>query len=592
MEPFSGALAGIAKDAISRSFAERSSRRAEEQAAADRVEQALFQHLAMVSSWCSTVQIFGMPRPADIHDVTVPLFLDFPRRYRHESSPSTTIDEDEVLAASNSTLVLGDLGAGKTTCLKRLAFRILNGNELRDHESFPIVVVCRSETWSESSPLEVVLSRMLGLVVERLDGEKPEDYHARVLSQVVKFIDSSSAALLIDGIDEIPVANRDAAVGSAEAIAQRLVSARVIASARTGEVVRDLQGWNVLEMCPLTDSQVESITDMLLGERSEIFREACRSSPIADLLQRPLFVAHLCFIFERNGEIPEQPSSVYRQIVALSLRDWDHQRGVVRGTRYANFHPEDKIEFLASLAFHLMTKLEGSVAVHFSSVELQVAYSILAPRFGLPKHEASEVAREIASHTGIISEGPDGFSFTHLSLQEYLVAYALVKRPLLPATSHSLPEFGPYVAVAAALSSSPADWLGNAILNGYRRKGPPISDQFWRRILIEKTVLEESLPLGYALLTLLDAPVSPALKSILNQSEVRRSLSLAARPYWASAAEGSLEVSLVMQEDALAQHLGAPATATITADNMNLIDASIDGPSLSVGMNGVDYWHR
>ncbi len=182
------------------------------------------------------------------------------------------------------------------------------------------------------------------------------------------------------------------------------------------------------------------------------------------------------------------------------LQDWDEQRRVVRPSKYANFFVEEKLEFLSTLSFELTIEHK---TVRFRPDQLEEIYRKIAPRFGLPAGEAAKVAREIETHTGIIVESGGGFEFSHLSLQEYLCGYNLVRQPQGDRLMQYLREYPAPVAVAVALSSDPSAWFASLVLDvgGLKREWPVQS--FLVRLTQERPWFTLSEALGHAILGVL-----------------------------------------------------------------------------------------
>jgi hypothetical protein len=143
--------------------------------------------------------------------------------------------------------------------------------------------------------------------------------------------------------------------------------------------------------------------------------------------------------------------------MSLLLQEWDAQRGIVRRSVYAGFDADRKLEFLATLAFHLTFVIKAKT---FSEAQLRGAYRAIHTSFELPREEVAQVVTELESHSGIIAVANlDRFEFAHLSMQEYLCGYYIVRDPFAKHIDEYLQEYPGPIAVAVTLASSPANWL-------------------------------------------------------------------------------------------------------------------------------------
>jgi len=186
-------------------------------------------------------------------------------------------------------------------------------------------------------------------------------------------------------------------------------------------------------------------------------------------------------------------------MMRLLLQDWDEQRGIVRASRYASFDVDEKLDFLSAVAYELT--LVNQYRFGFS--DLEHIYTHIAPRFELPLNEAERVVRELESHTGVIARTGQGLEFVHLSLQEYLAAYYMVRQPFSSKTLQYLYDYPEVVAIAIAISSEPSRWFAELLLH------PAVSFsriEFSRlavRIVQERPAFDCNTELGYAMLLLL-----------------------------------------------------------------------------------------
>lgn len=459
----------------------------------------LARHLRYVDSVTSRVQIFGMTSPEDTSSSTVPLALrDLPRRFQSGSVAGRQLREADLLAETANFALLGDPGAGKTTTIKRLARLILCEPpvDADDIWAFPVVVMCRERDWEHSS-LEDQLAELLH-VPATLPDSMEETVDRRDL--VHALLDEGPAILFVDGLDEMPTSARKRLERDLERLIDRATLTRVIVSCRSGDY-RHLDGFNVVELCPLNDRQIDAVAGRALPDDEGAFLRALRGSPLADLASRPLFLAQLIVVYRNSGgAIPDQPISLYRLITRLLLQDWDEQRRIARPSEYARFQVDDKLEFLSALSYELTVERQ---TIRFRTDDLITAYARIAPRFDLPVNQARRVAREIETHTGIVVESGNCFEFSHLSLQEYLCAYYIVREPFDDHVARYLHAYPAPLAIAVALSSHPSRWLANVVLRSGVLDDPDNVRSFVARLGQERPRFTPEPDLGFAMIKLM-----------------------------------------------------------------------------------------
>jgi len=444
-------------------------------------QRRLEAHAQRVMHWSSTYTFLGLAIPKDSKRDSIALRFGLtPRRYRSRKSKreSTVLLESELLESGRSMVVLGEPGAGKTTTLRRLALSVLTEEGASaDPHQFVVLVVLREVSTRKFLCEE--LAEILGLQCEkhRIAGDdhgvgdsrgsiRRRDYDIRIAGvraedMIVRALDSIAALLLIDGLDEVPQSRRESIETEIEALNSRATQCVTILSCRSGDFSASLQDFRVTEIAPLDQGEIESIAQLWLGDPKK-FLLALGQSPYRDIVDRPLLLSFLLFLFEAEGELPEQPSLIYRKVVYRLLRDWDEERRIRRPSRYASFDPDRKIDFLSELAYELTFRVQGKL---FEEKVFREIFKRMHGSYRLPLSEYKRVAAEIQTHTGIVAaSGIDAFEFAHLSIQEYLCAHYIVRVPVPELLREYLSAYPAPVAVACALSSNASAFFGEMIL--------------------------------------------------------------------------------------------------------------------------------
>jgi len=413
-------------------------------------------------------------------------------------------------------ILLGQPGAGKTTSMKYLCQLLLHDEQFHPERfSFPILIRCRelSKEISQSEPtfLFDYVFRTLGLRLRLPRSLKGDDRYIRAernaLRQklVINFLESLRVLLIVDGFDEIAKhAYREKCLSDVTKLTNQLTRSTLVLTSRTGDFDYNVPNAGQYEICPLNDNQISSFANAWLEDpkRAKDFLAKVKKTPFADTAIRPLTLAHLCAIYDRIGDIPEKPKTIYKKIVALLLEEWDQQRSIKRRSKYAHFEPDRKYDFLCHIAYALTVGLRTTV---FSSDDLLRVYKRIHDEFGLEEREARRVIAEIETHNGLfLQSGYEQYEFAHKSLQEFLTAEFIVKLPSIPQW-HTLSRLPNEAAIAVALSLSPGTYFAELVFRTLNRQ--PLTDDFLRafltRLLIEKPDLRSEASVQLALLSLL-----------------------------------------------------------------------------------------
>lgn len=428
-------------------------------------DRILNDHVMGAFRWSETFQMLGMDSPMNTINKSVPLNIGtIPRRFKTSKTKNNQcLDETALLNSPSGFVILGDPGAGKTTTLKRL-IQTFAAAPVGEMDFYQLPVLVRLREFRNKDNIYQIIAESIGFPVS-VDNEKSgktiQIWNEDIRSFIHGFLDNSRAVVFIDGLDEIPESEQKVIASGMECLAQTLQHAKLILTCRSGEYRRMISNLQLVEIEPLNDRQIRELAAHFVS-KPHAFLKAVKRLPYSDVVDRPLLLSHLLFMYKRNAELPEQPCILYRKLVRVLLQEWDEERGIVRKSRYAQFDPDTKMEFLSAFAFHLtyVTK-----AKHFTTSLLEESYCKIRFMFNLPSNEAAQVVREIESHTGLIVECGDGFEFSHLSIQEFLAANYIVRAPHSDILRTYLEQFPSPVAVAITLSSAPSKWFAGLLLN-------------------------------------------------------------------------------------------------------------------------------
>lgn len=483
------------------------------------IEEAVAHHLKGITTWAGEVTF------NDLKDVkrTLDIFIEldtyvYPRRNRiseEESIPQVNFI-DIFKQSERHHIVLGQPGAGKTTSLKYLCNKIfLDESESFDRFVFPLLIKLRDinqqRRVDDGSVIIETLYNILGLRLT-FDDKDIKEVEKRWAKErlVVNILDSASALIILDGFDEIVGKKlREDVISDIRTLCEKLHIATLVVTSRTADFNYSINGACQYEICPLNEHQIYDFAHKWLIDdtKATVFLEKVKASPFADTSIRPLTLAHLCAIYERIGNIPEKPKTVYKKIINLLLEEWDQQRSVRRESKYASFEVDRKFEFLANVAYLLTINQRTTV---FSKTQLHNVYKKIYEDFGLRTDEGRAVVTEIESHTGLILQaGYEHYEFAHKSLQEYLAAEYLVKLPRIPMVRGILNKLPNELAIAVAISSSPSRYFVDLVCNGLfnQHLSEDYLKAFINRLILEKPDFNSTDELAFGLIMLYTAYV-------------------------------------------------------------------------------------
>lgn len=339
---------------------------------------------------------------------------------------SERIEAFEVARSAHRLFVLGTPGSGKSTFLKQIAIAAAT----RSTRLLPIFISLKD--WAESN-----LS-FFDFACREFDVCGFPDARPVLLA----LLESGSAFLLLDGLDEVQTFNsvRERAINEVLLLSRKYEKSRLFITCRTSSNDYVFSSFKYVEMADFQQSQQDSFVKKwfsrsppkLAAIQHELKQPS--ASRLRDLARKPLLLAFLCIVFDQLQEFPSSRSSIYEEAIDVLLKEWDSSRKIKRET-YAVKGISRKKQLLARLALRTF-ELERFV---FPSLLIEGTVSTFlqhAPGSDYKEDvEVEELLRSIEYAHGIIVERAVGlFSFSHLSIHEYLSAVGLVNRHTSGAT--------------------------------------------------------------------------------------------------------------------------------------------------------------
>ncbi|MEU1815452.1 NACHT domain-containing protein [Streptomyces roseifaciens] len=353
-----------------------------------------------------------------------------------ENSTPSPKRAEEALAGRRRVLLRGAAGSGKTTLLQWLATITARGD-------LPPGLGHLSGCLPLTLPLRTLIRR----------GElpQPEEFlaaAARPLAGlpaaqgwVTRRLTEGTALLLIDGVDEVPEADRRRTLTWVKDLLAAYPDARYVITTRPSAV---REGWladagfTELELLPMSRGDVISFIgrwhdaagarhrEPLRAFRDSLTTAVVTKRDLGMLATNPLMCALICALNRsRKGYLPHGRMELYRAALELLLVRRDRERGVVVGEDGPELEHAQQVALLQKIAYWLIrngrTVIEWHKAVEILDRALPAMPSVAA------RGSAEDILRHLVLRSGLLRRPTnETLDFIHRTFQDYLGAQAAV----------------------------------------------------------------------------------------------------------------------------------------------------------------------
>ena len=326
----------------------------------------------------------------------------------------------EVANKKQYLMVLGGPGAGKSTFLRKMGMEALKGEKGGfKHNCIPVFIELKRFASSDIDIEKFIIEefRICGFPV-------PDQFTAKALER-------GKLLILLDGLDEVPSQNLNETISQIQNFVDTYHQNRFIASCRIAAYRNNFRRFSDVAMADFDDEQIQQfINNWFHGEDDQQAKtgEKCwellqklENKAAKELAHTPLLLTFLCLVYDRSQNFPNNRSVLYKKALRILLEEWAAEKRILRDEIYQGLHTELEELLLSEIAYTGF----ASNRLFFSQSEIvDQIKTFLAGNLNAPQHLNGEaVLNAIAIQQGILVErAEDVFSFSHLTLQEYLTA--------------------------------------------------------------------------------------------------------------------------------------------------------------------------
>ncbi|MEO0826526.1 MAG: hypothetical protein AAFY67_12825 [Cyanobacteria bacterium J06642_9] len=205
---------------------------------------------------------------------------------------------------------------------------------------------------------------------------------------------------------------------------------RFITSCRTAAHRSDFRGFTNFELADFDDEQIEAFIhnwfQSPLDQESNTAQRCWeqlndgRNRAAKELAQTPLLLTFLCLVYNRTQKFFDKRATLYRKALDILLEEWAADKRLEMGDIYDGLNTELEKVLLADIAYHGFVNDQ----LFFTRQELiDQINTFIEDTADKPTLPGKDILDAIAEQQGIFVErAEDVYSFSHLTLQEYLTA--------------------------------------------------------------------------------------------------------------------------------------------------------------------------
>src|SRR5919199_439121 len=381
------------------------------------------------------LKVLGMREPVSLESVyTAVQFLDdrairsfesvetleeVYRQAKQRSFQSENCQKQEGLRVANDKqylMVLGGPGAGKSTFLRRMGLEALKGKKGNfKHACIPVFIELKKFNTGEINIEKEIAEEF------RICGfPSHEEFTAKALEQ-------GKLLILLDGLDEVPTERMNEAIRQIQNFVDLHDQNHFITSCRVAAYRHNFRRFTDVAMADFDDAQIEKfITNWFRSEPQtgqdcwkKLNNEEYKSAK--ELTQTPLLLTLVCLLYQRSRKFPMNRATLYERALRVLLEEWAAEKGIPHEDLYKGLDTKRKEMMLSEIAHHAFQA--NRLFLPRREITDQIEQLL---REMLPDEkfiDGTAVLKSIEVQHGVLVERAEGiYSFSHLTLQEYLTA--------------------------------------------------------------------------------------------------------------------------------------------------------------------------
>jgi len=386
-----------------------------------------------------TIPHFDRAPTVDIDDVFVsPNFICPPKE---KSQEREVISLEDFLARLYRSVLLGDLGGGKSTLAQKICYDLYKSYERRligDRLLTPVLVILREYSAKKKKDGSSVIQFIESEVTSKY--QLPQEAPSGTFEYLLH---NGHLLVIFDGLDELldPSYRREISK-DIELFCNLFPSVPVLVTSRDvgyEQAPLSPNKFETLRLAPFTDEQASEYVNKWFNNDTSLIPDECKrraegflleSRVVSDLRSNPLMLALMCNLYRGAGFIPRNRPEVYKKCSEMLFERWDPSRGI--WVQLPISEPKVLLGYLA----HWIYSDESLQSGVTEDAIVKEASRFLCPRRFESEEEAEKASCEfiefcrgrawVFTDVGTAPEEKALYKFTHKTFLEYFTAAHIV----------------------------------------------------------------------------------------------------------------------------------------------------------------------
>jgi hypothetical protein len=399
------------------------------------------------------IKVLGMPKPISVHDIYTDVKIISTRYLSREKeieelektfrisrnvmSLSERKSGIDVVNETSKLNILGPPGSGKSTFLRKIGMEalLMNTNESNaikgkrfSHSCIPVLIELKRFRNGAVDLKEIIQGEFETV------GFPDSDFF------VNKALQSGKLLILLDGIDEVPRSMLEKTLENIKDFTDKYKKNRFITSCRTAFYRSFLENFIDVEIAHFDNEQIKAFIknwfsleeDLAVNSKDQLIEQlfAEVNEATLELARTPLLLTFICLTFDDSQRFPSNKSSLYRRALMILIEKWAAEKRIHNEDIYQNLNSDLELEMLGEVAakFYKADKIffyHHEIKNHITAFLESSLNTTLIP--------ISRIIEAIEVQQGLlVQRAPEIYSFSHLTIQEYLTAQYYYSPKRLP----------------------------------------------------------------------------------------------------------------------------------------------------------------